>query len=71
MGESREDMAIVASLIKLAHDLGRTVVAEGVETKEQLAALRAAECDVAQGFYFAPPQPAEAVGELLSHSGVW
>lgn len=71
MGESREDTAIVASLIKLAHDLGMTVVAEGVETEQQLAALRAVDCDVAQGFYFAPPQPAETVGELLSRSNDW
>jgi diguanylate cyclase len=65
LGESREDTAIVVSLIKLAHDLGMTVVAEGVETAQQLSALRHAGCDIGQGFYFSRPQPAEAVHDLL------
>ena len=71
IGDNHEDAAIVGSLVKLAHDLGMTVVAEGVETKEQLDTLRETGCDIAQGFYFAHPQPAESVGELLSRSGDW
>jgi len=49
----------------MAHSLGLTVVAEGVETHEQLAFLRAAGRDIMQGFYFARPMPVAALTELL------
>ena len=49
--------AIVGSTIDLAHKLGLTVVAEGIETERIAAALLALECDQAQGFYWAPPMP--------------
>jgi EAL domain-containing protein (putative c-di-GMP-specific phosphodiesterase class I)/ActR/RegA family two-component response regulator len=53
LGVNRGDNAIVASILSLAHALERTVVAEGVETFEQLEHLRSLGCDVAQGFLFA------------------
>ncbi|MGH9019292.1 MAG: EAL domain-containing protein, partial [Acidimicrobiales bacterium] len=59
------DAAIVASVIGLAHALGLTVVAEGVETTAQAATLVALGCDRAQGFLFARPQPASALEPLL------
>lgn len=59
VGETATDTAIVASIVALAKALDLDVVAEGVETVEQLAQLRAHHCAKAQGFYFAPPLSAE------------
>jgi diguanylate cyclase (GGDEF)-like protein len=53
------DTAITCAIISLARDLGRMIVAEGVETAEQLAWLESAGCDVVQGFYIARPMPAK------------
>jgi diguanylate cyclase (GGDEF)-like protein/PAS domain S-box-containing protein len=65
IGRSREDSAGVAAIIGLAHGLKLTATAEGVETAEQTAELRALNCDRAQGFHFARPQAPAAFGELL------
>ncbi|MDP8969251.1 MAG: EAL domain-containing protein [Actinomycetota bacterium] len=51
--------AIVVAVNNLSHALGLTVVAEGVETREQLVALRALGCDRAQGYYWSPPVTAQ------------
>jgi diguanylate cyclase (GGDEF)-like protein len=56
---------LAETIISMAHALGKEVVAEGVETAEQLQFLRDRKCDHAQGFYFAKPLPAAQVGELL------
>jgi diguanylate cyclase (GGDEF)-like protein len=56
--EDERGRAIVAAVIELAHALGLRVVAEGVETEAQLAALAELGCDQAQGFLFAKPVPA-------------
>jgi len=61
MTHQRDDDAIVASLIGLAHALGMLAVAEGVETDAQLERLRALGCDLAQGFLFGAPA-ARSVG---------
>jgi EAL domain-containing protein (putative c-di-GMP-specific phosphodiesterase class I) len=58
--------AIVTAIIGLAHSLGVKVVAEGVETAEQLAFLIAQGCDAAQGFYLSRPIPIAPFGALLA-----
>jgi diguanylate cyclase (GGDEF)-like protein len=59
------DQAIVASTVLLAHKLGLTVVAEGVEDDQQLALLRQTACDEIQGYYFSPPVPASKFEQHL------
>lgn len=66
----REDSAITSAIINLAHNLGISVVAGGVETAEQLAYLKARDCTGAQGFIFSPPVPAQKFEELIL-SGYW
>jgi diguanylate cyclase (GGDEF)-like protein/PAS domain S-box-containing protein len=61
-----DDAAITAAIISLAHSLKLKVVAEGVETAEQLAFLREQHCDEIQGYYLSRPLPAAAISELLS-----
>jgi diguanylate cyclase (GGDEF)-like protein/PAS domain S-box-containing protein len=71
LGTEAEDSAIVAAVVSLGHALGLRVVAEGVETELQLAELIALGCDEAQGFYFAPPQSAPDLSELIARSRPW
>ena len=59
------DAAITAAIIDMAHSLDVRVVAEGVETAEQLDFLRERGCDEIQGYYFAPPLPAIEISKLL------
>ena len=66
LGINKGDTAIVTAVLSLAHALGMAAIAEGVETAEQLAELRRLGCDMAQGFYLARPQPAQAVADLLT-----
>jgi diguanylate cyclase (GGDEF)-like protein/PAS domain S-box-containing protein len=65
VAESQVDLAIVRAIIDLAHAMGISAVAEGVETKDQAAELNMLGCPVGQGFYFSQPLPAEEFGELL------
>lgn len=60
-----EDRLIVSGIISLAHSLGLLVVAEGVETAEQLSFLRTQQCDAMQGYYFSKPLPAEEFVRLV------
>ena len=60
-----DDAAIVTAIITLAHALKLNVIAEGVETQEQLEFLRGLSCDEVQGFLFAKGIPAEEFTELL------
>jgi diguanylate cyclase (GGDEF)-like protein len=60
-----DDAAIVALIISLAHSLKLNVIAEGVETPEQLAYLNQHDCDEMQGYLFSKPLPAAAFEKLL------
>jgi diguanylate cyclase (GGDEF)-like protein/PAS domain S-box-containing protein len=64
------DAAIVRTIIEMAHTLGFTVVAEGVETDRQAAFLRQFGCEQAQGFLFARPMPAADVSVLINSSKI-
>ncbi|OON60356.1 sensor domain-containing phosphodiesterase [Massilia sp. KIM] len=65
IGHDGRKRALVETMIKLAHDLGHDVVAEGVETEDEARVLRAARCDQAQGFLYARPMEALALGGWL------
>jgi diguanylate cyclase (GGDEF)-like protein/PAS domain S-box-containing protein len=65
------DTAIVTAIIAMAHSLRLKVVAEGVETADQVDFLRQHGCDAMQGFYFSKAVPAEAFLELLGKPGSW
>lgn len=66
----RDDAAIAEAIITMAHSLGMQVVAEGVETEQQLDFLRAHRCDVLQGFYFSKPLPADEIEQSLRSDAV-
>jgi diguanylate cyclase (GGDEF)-like protein/PAS domain S-box-containing protein len=59
------DAAIVTAIIKMSHSLNFKVIAEGVETLEQLQYLKMSECDEIQGYYISKPVTAEEFGKLL------
>jgi diguanylate cyclase (GGDEF)-like protein len=60
-----DSLAIVKAVIGLGQSLGMSTTAEGVETEQQLNAVREQGCNEVQGFYFSPPLPPQAVHELL------
>ena len=62
LSERRDYAAVIQAIVTLAHNLGLAVVAEGIETSEQLVALQALDTDEGQGYLFARPMP---VTELL------
>jgi EAL domain-containing protein (putative c-di-GMP-specific phosphodiesterase class I)/CheY-like chemotaxis protein len=64
-GEDGHNASLCRSAIDLAHHLGATVVAKGIETRSELQALVAMGCDVGQGFMFAPPIPQDRLITLL------
>jgi len=66
LGYDVENTAIVGMVVELAHTLGMEVIAEGVENEEQARLLREMGCDMAQGFHFAKPLPAEGASEFLA-----
>ena len=63
--DENSNLPIVQAIIALAHGLGIEVVAEGIETVEQVARLRELVCDRGQGYFYARPQPPEALAALL------
>jgi len=63
--ESNEKSCLTGNIITLAHDLGLSVVAEGVEEEEQLKYLKCYNCDMVQGYLFSKPLPRQEAIELL------
>lgn len=63
-----EDLAIVTAVVKIAHDLGRQVTAEGVENENQAKILTDLGCDFLQGYYFHKPASANEIDTLLETS---
>ena len=63
LASNKHSQKIVASIIRLAHELQLVVVAEGVEEESALAHLRALGCDLAQGYLFDRPRPAAQLAE--------
>jgi EAL domain-containing protein (putative c-di-GMP-specific phosphodiesterase class I) len=59
MTDNHNDLVIVRSTIDLAHNLGLTVVAEGIESEQHLALLQDLRCDLGQGFFVSQPLPIE------------
>ena len=59
--------AIISAIIAMAHSLGLTVVAEGIETEDELRFLQDMQCDQVQGYLISKPLPAEEINKLLAH----
>ena len=69
IGQTPEDSAIVVAIVSMARGLGLRVIAEGVETEDQLGFLKALRCDEFQGYLFSKPVPPQEFERLLSASG--
>jgi diguanylate cyclase (GGDEF)-like protein/PAS domain S-box-containing protein len=65
VSRNADDAALVRAIISMAHNLRMEVVAEGVETPNQLSFLQSADCDMVQGYYFHKPMPAVEFRRLL------
>ncbi|KIX10946.1 sensor domain-containing protein [Dethiosulfatarculus sandiegensis] len=71
MQEKEENKKIVQTIVGLAHDMAKEVIAEGIETKAQFEILRDMKCEYGQGFLFARPLPAKEAEDLLVQSPRW
>jgi EAL domain-containing protein (putative c-di-GMP-specific phosphodiesterase class I) len=71
VGLGGENARIVETIVSMAEHIGMMVVAEGVETEEQLEFLRQINCGYAQGFYFSHPIDLEGVYQLLDQNPDW
>jgi EAL domain-containing protein (putative c-di-GMP-specific phosphodiesterase class I) len=65
LGQGGRDAALAQAIVSMGHALGLRVLAEGVETVEQLQFLRSHDCDEGQGYLFATPATPDALAELL------
>jgi diguanylate cyclase (GGDEF)-like protein/PAS domain S-box-containing protein len=71
MGLDKENAEIVRTIVTLAHNLGVDVIAEGVETTEQLALLRDLKCKYGQGYLFSHPVDGETARALIEGQPCW
>lgn len=70
LGQNAEDTAIVKAVVTMAHTVGLTVTAEGVESNEITSHLQGLGCDLAQGYHFAKPLSSEGLADLLESQAV-
>jgi diguanylate cyclase (GGDEF)-like protein/PAS domain S-box-containing protein len=70
MTRDADDASIVSAVINMGRSLNMRVVAEGIQTRDQLELLRAHQCPEGQGFYFGPPVPAADLTDLLAEGAV-
>jgi diguanylate cyclase (GGDEF)-like protein/PAS domain S-box-containing protein len=63
---NEDDIELIAAIISMAHTLKLKVIAEGVETKEQVEVLKRLECDMIQGYYYGKPMPADEMEKFLA-----
>lgn len=68
--DSPQKQAMVTSTVRMAKELNLTVVAEGIETKDEADFLAEAGCDFGQGYWLSRPVPADAFGDLIKNNGV-
>jgi diguanylate cyclase (GGDEF)-like protein/PAS domain S-box-containing protein len=71
MSDNNENTEIVRTIVMLAHNLKMNVVAEGVETEQQLTQLMSLGCGYAQGYYFSKPADATAAAQLLANLQIY
>jgi EAL domain-containing protein (putative c-di-GMP-specific phosphodiesterase class I) len=71
MGKDGESLEIIRAIMMLAHSLEMDVIAEGVETPEQLSRLRSLNCEYGQGYFFSRPVDSKAAEELLASQLQW
>ena len=71
LGHDPEDSAIVQAVVHMGRALRLTTVAEGVETGHHVIELRELECDLAQGYHFARPAPADDITQMLDAGADW
>ncbi|MDY6933629.1 MAG: PAS domain S-box protein [Spirochaetota bacterium] len=71
MNKNGGDLEIVRTIVNMAHNLGMEVVAEGIETTEQLVQLREMNCDYGQGYFFSHPIDGREAGILIENDPVW
>jgi EAL domain-containing protein (putative c-di-GMP-specific phosphodiesterase class I) len=64
----KDNVEIVRTILSLADNLGMDVVAEGVETQEQMALLRNLSCQSAQGYFFSKPMDVAAAEKIISET---
>ncbi len=71
IGASAKNLEIVRTIVMLAHSLGMKVTAEGVETEEQLAQIRALKCEYGQGYFFSKPINSKMAKTLIAEGLKW
>lgn len=69
--ENQEEIGLIPAIIGIAHSMGMKVVAEGIETSEQLSQLRSLKCDFGQGYLFSKPLENELILDLISAAPQW
>jgi EAL domain-containing protein (putative c-di-GMP-specific phosphodiesterase class I) len=70
MTRDKNDATIVRTIVEMAHSLGYTVIAEGVETEEQATLLHLLRCEQAQGYLFGAPVPLDELSRVSRSFGL-